>query len=155
MVTVKKILYWCDHYQSFFMQNKYVEISSEDFRLFACRLNHWALILKIVSLHELSLNGRPKQLWETNHGGRQFSKIMAGRINVSIICKVCLSLTCSLRCYRSIVLIDVHNLCQPWQYLLRFHKEWPLCHELQNIFRPKVRKCRHSHWFQFLVPVNN
>ena len=47
-------------------------------------LNCWTLILKIVAFHYLSLraplagraaNSRPKQLWETNRGGRLFSTL--------------------------------------------------------------------------------
>ena len=53
-----------------------------------------AIILNIFSFHILSLkatwanwaaNGRPKQLWGTKHGGRQFFKIIAGRINIYTI----------------------------------------------------------------------
>ena len=47
-------------------------------------LIRWAHILKIISSHALSFrahlagqtaNGWPKQLWEKNSGGRQFSKL--------------------------------------------------------------------------------
>ena len=47
-------------------------------------LNCWTLIWKIVAFHYLSLraplagraaNSRPKQLWETNRGGRLFSTL--------------------------------------------------------------------------------
>ena len=64
-------------------------------------LNHWALNLKILSFHDLSLraplfdraaNGWPKQFWETNHGGRQFSKLWregSMYLYVSTLCSMC------------------------------------------------------------------
>ena len=63
----------------------YVKGKNNIFRLnfthYTYILNRWGLILKIVSFHDLSLGNSfsqsswPKKLWETNCGGRQFSKL--------------------------------------------------------------------------------
>ena len=63
----------------------YVKGKNNIFRLnfthYTYILNRWGLILKIVSFHDLSLGSSfsqsswPKKLWETNCGGRQFSKL--------------------------------------------------------------------------------
>ena len=76
-----------------------------------------AIILNIFSFHILSLkatwanwaaNGRPKQLWGTKHGGRQFSKLLRqgsilSILNCVLIREVFFNLQCIYFCCKKII----------------------------------------------------